>query len=230
MFSRIGALLFVGSLVAGAVAYLRYFDAVAPAGAPLLPALAIDVLLFSVFAMHHSVLARTSLKQWVQARVGPQGERTLYVVAASLLFLLCVLAWRPLPGIWYALSGVWWWMGVAVQVAGLVVTLQAARTLSIRTLMGLEAPPAIAAAMAAPPAVETRGLYGIVRHPIYLGWLLLVGGAPFMTSTRLLFAVVSIAYLVVAIPFEERSLIELFGDPYRSYQRQVRWRMVPGVY
>ena len=51
-----------------------------------------------------------------------------------------------------------------------------------------------------------------------------------MTSTRLLFAVVSVAYLVIAIPFEERSLVESFGEPYRAYRRQVRWRMVPGVY
>ena len=51
-----------------------------------------------------------------------------------------------------------------------------------------------------------------------------------MTSTRLLFAVISVAYLVVAIPFEERSLVAHFGSPYEAYRRQVRWRMLPGIY
>ena len=51
-----------------------------------------------------------------------------------------------------------------------------------------------------------------------------------MTLTRFTFAVVSTAYLALAIPFEERSLIETFGNEYRDYQRKVRWRMIPGLY
>ena len=74
------------------------------------------------------------------------------------------------------------------------------------------------------------GPYRWVRHPIYLGWLLLVFGVPHMTATRLAFAAISSAYLVVAIPFEERSLVETFGDEYRRYQQAVRWRLVPGVW
>ena len=76
----------------------------------------------------------------------------------------------------------------------------------------------------------TTGLYGFVRHPLYFSWLLVVFGTPHMTMTRLTFAVVSSAYLGFAIPFEERGLIRVFGDDYRRYQRQVRWRMLPGVY
>ena len=79
-------------------------------------------------------------------------------------------------------------------------------------------------------APETRGLYRVVRHPIYLGWLLLVAGAPLMTSTRLAFATISVVYLVIAIPYEECSLVDSFGAPYLAYRRQVRWRMLPGVY
>jgi protein-S-isoprenylcysteine O-methyltransferase Ste14 len=51
-----------------------------------------------------------------------------------------------------------------------------------------------------------------------------------MTASRLLFALLSIAYLVVAIPWEERDLEREFGDAYRAYQAQVRWRMIPGLY
>ena len=69
-----------------------------------------------------------------------------------------------------------------------------------------------------------------MRHPIYLGWFLIVFGGPDMTWTRLEFAVVSSAYLVLAVPFEERSLVQAFGDTYRAYQRQVRWRIVPWVW
>jgi protein-S-isoprenylcysteine O-methyltransferase Ste14 len=224
-----GALLFVVSLALGGKAYVQRFDAVAPAGTSPWPPLATNVALFSAFALHHSLLARTRLKQWIHARVGTDTERAVYVILASALYYACTRLWVPLPGTWYALTGFWWWVGTGVQVAGVLVTLLAARTLSLKELMGLD-PSRQAAAHDGAPPLETRGLYRIVRHPIYFGWVLFVAGAPLMTSTRLLFAVVSVAYLVVAIPLEERSLAENFGEPYRAYRQQVRWRLVPGVY
>jgi protein-S-isoprenylcysteine O-methyltransferase Ste14 len=65
---------------------------------------------------------------------------------------------------------------------------------------------------------------------LYLAWALFVFGAPVMTASRFTFAAVSTAYLAVAIPFEERTLLTLFGAEYRAYQQKVRWRMVPGLY
>jgi protein-S-isoprenylcysteine O-methyltransferase Ste14 len=69
-----------------------------------------------------------------------------------------------------------------------------------------------------------------VRHPLYFAWLLFVFATPHMTFTRLEFAVLSSAYLALAIPLEERALINAFGESYLTYQRKVRWRMLPGVY
>jgi len=51
-----------------------------------------------------------------------------------------------------------------------------------------------------------------------------------MTTSRLLFAVTSTAYLVAAIPWEEKSLVDAFGEKYRTYQRQMRWRLIPGLW
>ena len=70
----------------------------------------------------------------------------------------------------------------------------------------------------------------MVRHPLYLGWMLVVFGAPLMTANRLLFATISSGYLILAIPWEESSLVEGHGDRYRHYQRAVRWRVLPGVW
>ena len=77
---------------------------------------------------------------------------------------------------------------------------------------------------------KTTGPYGLVRHPIYLGWFLMVFGVPTMTMTRLVFAVISCAYLVMAIPLEERTLRRTTAGKYDDYIRLVRWRIVPGVY
>jgi protein-S-isoprenylcysteine O-methyltransferase Ste14 len=79
-------------------------------------------------------------------------------------------------------------------------------------------------------ALKVIGPFRWVRHPIYLGWILMVFGTPTMTANRALFAVISTLYLILAIPWEERSLVADHGDRYRDYQRQVRWRLLPGVW
>jgi len=79
-------------------------------------------------------------------------------------------------------------------------------------------------------ALQTAGPYRIVRHPLYFGWALAVFGAAHMTGDRLAFATITVAYLIAAIPLEERSLAEVFGPDYGNYKRHVRWRMFPYVY
>src|SRR5690606_11723823 len=107
---------------------------------------------------------------------------------------------------------------VAVQVAGAVITALAVRRLDVLDLAGLR--PAAPEGPRRP--LETRGLYGLVRHPVYFGWILLVLATPVMTLTRAVFAGISIVYLVVAARFEERALVRAYGYGYRAYQQRVR--------
>ncbi len=79
-------------------------------------------------------------------------------------------------------------------------------------------------------SLQFHGPYRWVRHPLYLGWLLATFGPAHMTGDRLVFAGISLFYLVIAVPFEERSLIGSFGEPYVRYRELVRWRIVPYVY
>ena len=76
----------------------------------------------------------------------------------------------------------------------------------------------------------TRGAYGRVRHPIYTGWILAVFATSPMTMTRLVFAVVSGLYNLIAIPLEERTLVRASGGAYDGYRGKVRWKLVPGLY
>jgi protein-S-isoprenylcysteine O-methyltransferase Ste14 len=78
--------------------------------------------------------------------------------------------------------------------------------------------------------LQIAGPYRIVRHPLYLGWMLCAFGTNHLTGDRLAFAVMTSLYLVIAIPWEERSLVESYGGEYIRYQRQVRWRVIPFIY
>lgn len=221
-----GAILFVASLLYFLYAYLVRFGSAVSPGSRFVP-IAIDVGLFSVFALHHSLFARTPLKAAVRRAIPPFLERSLYTWAASVLFLFLCWSWQPVPGELYRLHEPWRGVAYAVQAAGILLVFFGSRALDVLDLAGLR--PVMRARTEHVP-LSTTGVYGLVRHPLYLGWALLVLGVPDMTATRAVFAIVSTAYVAVAIPWEERGLIDTFGPAYEAYRRKVRWRMMPGVY
>jgi methanethiol S-methyltransferase len=224
-----GGAAFVASLGYFLYAYLVRFGRAVPDG-PWLPATALNVTLFTAFALHHSAFARTPLKAWLRRTVDPRLERTVYVWISSLLFLAVCWLWRPVPGELYHLAGPGWWLAVALQGAGVLLTHLGSGALDALQLAGIRQLHAPADAQDRPAALVTSGVYRLVRHPLYFGWALLVFGAPHMTLTRFTFAVISTLYLMLAIPWEERSLRDTFGPAYADYQRRVRWRMLPFLY
>ncbi|HLG59702.1 MAG TPA: isoprenylcysteine carboxylmethyltransferase family protein [Vicinamibacterales bacterium] len=201
-----------------------------------------DIALFSVFALHHSVLAREPIRNRVMRAV-PQLERSLYVWVASLLLVLVCWLWQPVAGVvWNIESGAAIWALRALQIAGIGLSLYSAALIDIWELAGVRQPNSTPdlGDRANPGSRDrdrvgswefsTRGPYGWVRHPIYLGWFLLVFAVATMTMTQFVFAVVSCAYVLIAIPFEERSLRNTTGGAYERYVTKVPWKLVPRVF
>ena len=189
-------------------------------------AFAVDVALVTAFALHHSLFARDLVKRPLARKFGPL-ERSAYVWIASLLLVAVCWRWQPIGGQMYAAAGALVLVHVAIQLAGLWLIVRAVAGLDPLELAGIRQ------AMGTPPkmeALQTRGPYGLVRHPLYLGWALLLFGTSTMTADRLAFAALTSFYLMVAIPWEERALLKSLGDDYSRYQRRVRWRMIPFVY
>jgi methanethiol S-methyltransferase len=233
LFAWSGAAMFAASLAFFLYSYLVRFGRPA-AGASVLIPVATDTALFTLFALHHSLFARPFVKRWLfGAGAGPGSdpspmERPAYVWVASVLFIAVCAAWRPVPGELYRVTGVLALAAYAVHVAGIVLTARGSARLDVLDLAGVRAVSTARSPTHVP--LQTRGVYGFVRHPVYFAWVLMVFGTPHMTMTRLAFAVLSTAYLAIAIPFEERGLLDVFGPEYREYQKRVRWRMIPGLY
>ena len=226
-FALIGGLLFAGSLLYFLLSYRLFGAGAGPWTSEAWGPIAVDVLLFSLFALHHSVFARTGVRSAVMSRVSEPLERSIYVWLASLLFIFTVWAWRAVPGVVWRVESPWAWMLDAGMIAGLVMTAIAASALDPLELAGIRQ------AFGWPlrhRGLITTGPFGLVRHPLYLGWVFIVWSVPVMTGTRFVFAAISTAYLVVAVPFEERELRRTMNDAYEGYSRTVRWRMIPGVY
>jgi protein-S-isoprenylcysteine O-methyltransferase Ste14 len=186
------------------------------------PPVSFDVALFTFFALHHSVLARERVKASLRRLVPDTLSRTVYVWTASLLLIAVCALWRAVGADWYNARGWALWAHTVVQLSGVWLIARATAVIDPLELAGIRHP--------AEGRLQITGPYRWVRHPLYLGWVLAVSGHAHMTGDRALFAVITTTYLVVAVPFEERSLVASFGDDYRRYQREVRWRMVPYVF
>jgi len=222
-----GALVFVGSLVYFLARYAWGMDG-APTG-PVWPAVLFNVALFTIFALHHSILARTPAKAWVTRVSPPALERSLYTWVASLLFIAVCRYWQPISGVLWDVQGSGRTVMRIGQLAAAIFVFMSARRLDVLDLAGVRQV-LNRGRNSATHGLYVRGPYGLVRHPIYLGWILFVSLAPTMNGTRLLFALVSSAYLFVAVPFEERDLRKTFGDAYDQYSKRVRWKIVPYVH
>ncbi|MEQ1727012.1 MAG: isoprenylcysteine carboxylmethyltransferase family protein [Vicinamibacterales bacterium] len=190
--------------------------------AALWPAALLDTMLFSAFAVHHSVLARPFARRGVE-RVLPAGlVRSAYVWVASILQLTVCVGWQPVGRTLYHATGVAAFGAGLLQVLGVLLGVLAVRRISVRELGGL---------VPAHPSdtVEATGPYRLVRHPIYLAVVLLLFGTAHMTGDRLLFASLCTLYIIVAMPFEEAGLEAQFGARYVEYRRVVRWRLIPYI-
>ncbi len=199
---------------------------------PTLPtgvALLINTLLLAIFALQHSVMARPSFKRAWTKIVPVAAERSTYVLFSSVALILLFALWQPIGGVVWALPG------TAAQIAmytvyGLGWALVLASTFAIDhfDLFGLRQTWLYARGAAyEPPRFKQPALYRIVRHPLYVGWLLVMWSTPTMTIAHLFFAVVTTLYILVAIQFEERDLSDAHPE-YRDYKKRVPM-LIPAI-
>jgi methanethiol S-methyltransferase len=233
----------VGRIIAflyGIVAYVMFFitflysigfveDLVVPktidggSAGPTAQALIVNLVLMSIFAIQHSVMARPQFKQWWTKFIPPSVERTTYVLLASLALALLLWQWQPMPAVAWHIADAHVAMTITcVSFVGWLIVLTSTFLINHFELFGLHqvANNLVGRSMPA-PRFRTPLFYHFVRHPIYLGFIVAFWAAPTMTVGHLLFAAVTTTYIFVGIWLEERDLIHFFGDEYRRYRERV---------
>jgi protein-S-isoprenylcysteine O-methyltransferase Ste14 len=225
-YGLIGYVVFLGTFLYLA-AFLGNMFAVgsmdSPATQPFVPALLIDTLLVGVFALQHSIMARPKFKTWWTRFVPEPMERSTYVLFSNLALILLFWQWRPLGGvIWDVQNPVGRAIFHGLLVAGFLIVLVTTFLINHFDLFGLrQVWLYLCGQPYTPLTFKTPGPYKLVRHPMYVGWLTAFWATPTMTIAHLVFAVGMTAYILVAIWFEERDLVEFHGEAYAEYRRTV---------
>ena len=186
-------------------------------------ALLVNLLLLALFAIQHSVMARKPFKRWLTQYIPVAVERSTYVLLASLALLLLFWQWRPMPHVLWHIADTSLAMAVTgVSLVGWVLVFTSTFLINHFELFGLQQVVNNLSGRTVPaPRFRTPLLYKMVRHPIYLGFMVAFWTAPTMTVGHLMFAAVTTAYIFIGIALEERDLVELFGDEYRRYRQRV---------
>ncbi len=192
-------------------------------GAPTRPlgvALAIDLGLLAAFAVQHSGMARPAFKRWWTRFVPPAAERATYVLFTNVAMILLFLTWQPIGGVVWQTEGVARAAVSGVYLLGWAVLFYATCLIDHLDLFGVKQVwRRFRNLDYVPPQFHTPGMYRMVRHPLYVGWLMIFWAAPTMTAAHLLFALVTTAYILVAIRLEERDLLDAFPE-YAEYRRK----------
>jgi protein-S-isoprenylcysteine O-methyltransferase Ste14 len=190
---------------------------------PIEQAFIIDLVLMSLFAVQHSVMARPQFKEWWTQFVPKSVERSTYVLLASLALALLLWQWRPIPAVVWSVKDPGLAMVLTgISLLGFLIVLTSTFLINHFELFGLHQVVNNFVDRSMPaPRFKTPVFYKFVRHPIYLGFIIAFWAAPTMTVGHLLFAAVTTAYVFVGIFLEERDLVDLFGEDYLRYKTQV---------
>ena len=226
----LGTFLYAIGFVSGFVVP-KTVDKAAGMPSSLMTALLINLVVMSIFAVQHSGMARRGFKRVFTRFASPAIERSTYVLLASLSLILLYWQWQPMPAVvWNIETPALAAAATAGGFLGWLIVLYSTFLISHFELFGLtQVVTHFAGRVTKPMKFKTPGLYRLIRHPIYLGFIIAFWCTPMMTLGHLLFAAVTTAYIFVGIWLEERDLVAFFGDEYRKYRERVAM-LLPGLF
>lgn len=195
---------------------------------PLAPAVAINVGLIALFGAQHSLMARSGFKSWLTRHLPRSAERSVYVLLSTALLVLLMWQWRPMgPVLWSVDAAIGQAILWTLFAIGFGMVFISTFLIDHFDLFGLKQVwSQFRDWKAQPPRFVTPLLYRIVRHPLYLGFLIAFWAAPLMTTGHLIFATGMTAYILIGLRLEERDLVRYLGEDYQRYRQQVP-RLIP---
>lgn len=192
------------------------------AGSPFV-ALFINICLVLLFALQHTIMARKRFKQKWTRVIPAHLERSTFVLAAGAAMALMLWYWQALPGIVWSIEHEYARIAIrGLAFFGIVYVLFSTLVANHFELLGLRQTWLYVTGQPY-TAVDFRRqwVYRYSRHPMMLGLLIVFWATPDMSASRLVLAILLTVYTFIGISFEERSLIQEFGEKYLNYKKEI---------
>ncbi|MDQ6970413.1 MAG: NnrU family protein [Mariprofundus sp.] len=169
-----------------------------------------------LFAVFHSITASTTCKQWFYQRgIQEPRYRLIYSIVAILTTAVWVYFVHQLADTaLYQSAGFGQVILMAIQGIGLVLMLAAFHPIDGLVFLGLR--PAL---IGTDPFVE-RGIYRWLRHPMYVGAMLILLAMPSQSWNGLHFSLLICVYFIIGSRFEEQRMLREHPD-YAAYRQRV---------
>jgi protein-S-isoprenylcysteine O-methyltransferase Ste14 len=195
---------------------------------PVPISLLINALILGLFAVQHTIMARPAFKAFITKIIPEAAERSTFVLATNLIFVLLFLQWRPLGDrVWLVENTAGSMILHVLFWAGWAIVLVSTFLINHFDLFGLRQITCyLLKKDYQPPRFVEASLYKYIRHPLLLGFLIAFWATPHMTVGHLFFAILTTGYILVGITFEERDLIKNHGEAYKNYAKRVP-RLIP---
>ena len=187
-------------------------------------ALLTNIGLIVLWSLQHTIMARQGFKSAWTKIIPESLERSVYVLISGLLGFLIAWQWLPIEGsIWNFESGTTaYYIMYGIYFVGILFLLSSSFLINHFELFGLQQ------GFFHMQGKETEGpkfkeafYYKIIRHPIYLGFLLIFWFTPSMTATHFVLSLLFTIYILIGVRYEEKDLITVFGDKYEEYKKRV---------
>ena len=150
-------------------------------------------------------------------------ERSTHVLFSSLALIMLFWLWQPIGGfVWQVENAAAVAVIYGIYAFGWGLLLLATFLIDHFDLFGLrQVYLYLRGREYEEPKFHKPSLYKLVRHPIYVAWIIIAWATPVMTAAHLLFAAVATGYILVAIQLEERDLVSFHGADYERYREEV---------
>ena len=183
------------------------------------------------FALAHSLLASRRIKRAVIDRIGDRAYQGFYrlsynIFAAITLGPILLVVYLDPGAVVWRLPEPWHLVGLGIQVAGVVLLALALGQIDLMRFLGLRQVRAYLNGdpLPLPPEkMQTGGVYGVVRHPLYLASMLVLWPLTPMRELMLAFNIAATVYFAIGSWYEERRMVQTFGQQYMTYKSRVPW-------
>lgn len=181
-----------------------------------------NAALLLLFALQHSSMSRPAFKRWICRWIPPAMERSTYVLCSGIAAAMILVFWQPMGGVVWKLEDAFTVTSIhAIYYLGWAFMLWSTFLISHLDYLGLkQAYSALCNYVYIRPRFVTPSIYRAVRHPVYLGWLVIFWATPVMTISHLFLSLGLSAYVLIGISLEEHDLIKAYPE-YRQYRRKV---------